>query len=213
MIQALAGFFTYFVILAENGFRPADLVGVRISWDDRNFNELEDSYGQQWVRSGNPFIRTPSWKLRNSCKTEKRTLHSCRLTNRGRSLNSRATQPSSPALWLSSGQILSSARPEGILSTSKAWSKWESSVALGQTKRGPFWSNVRAEARFWWRHPDESVLFFVVSAQQEQDPDIRPVCWDSPGCLPLLLPGNGCGLAHVPHEVCTVYAHVHWTEK
>ncbi|KAF7221976.1 sodium/potassium-transporting ATPase subunit alpha-2 isoform X3 [Nothobranchius furzeri] len=49
MIQALAGFFTYFVILAENGFRPADLVGIRIKWDDREVNDLEDSYGQQWT--------------------------------------------------------------------------------------------------------------------------------------------------------------------
>lgn len=50
MMQALAGFFTYFVILAENGFLPKDLLGIRINWDDREFNDLEDSYGQQWVR-------------------------------------------------------------------------------------------------------------------------------------------------------------------
>ncbi|XP_055084446.1 sodium/potassium-transporting ATPase subunit alpha-2 [Periophthalmus magnuspinnatus] len=49
MIQALAGFFTYFVILAENGFLPSSLVGVRIQWDDREVNDLEDSYGQQWT--------------------------------------------------------------------------------------------------------------------------------------------------------------------
>lgn len=49
MIQALAGFFTYFVILAENGFRPIDLLGIRINWENRHFNDLEDSYGQQWV--------------------------------------------------------------------------------------------------------------------------------------------------------------------
>lgn len=49
MIQALAGFFTYFVILAENGFKPLDLLGIRLYWDDRNLNDLEDSYGQQWV--------------------------------------------------------------------------------------------------------------------------------------------------------------------
>uniref|UniRef100_A0A3Q2NVT3 Sodium/potassium-transporting ATPase subunit alpha n=1 Tax=Fundulus heteroclitus TaxID=8078 RepID=A0A3Q2NVT3_FUNHE len=49
MIQALAGFFTYFVILAENGFHPRDLLGIRIKWDDREYNELEDSYGQQWT--------------------------------------------------------------------------------------------------------------------------------------------------------------------
>ncbi|XP_071656633.1 sodium/potassium-transporting ATPase subunit alpha-3 isoform X3 [Patagioenas fasciata] len=49
MIQALGGFFSYFVILAENGFLPSCLVGIRLSWDDRTINDLEDSYGQQWT--------------------------------------------------------------------------------------------------------------------------------------------------------------------
>ncbi|CAB1417533.1 unnamed protein product [Pleuronectes platessa] len=49
MIQALAGFFTYFVILAENGFLPSTLVGIRVSWDNKYCNDLEDSYGQQWT--------------------------------------------------------------------------------------------------------------------------------------------------------------------
>lgn len=49
MIQALGGFFTYFVIMAENGFLPSLLVGIRLNWDDRSVNDLEDSYGQQWV--------------------------------------------------------------------------------------------------------------------------------------------------------------------
>ncbi|KAJ0059191.1 hypothetical protein NL108_009129, partial [Boleophthalmus pectinirostris] len=49
MIQALAGFFTYFVILAENGFLPYSLVGIRIQWDNREVNDLEDTYGQQWT--------------------------------------------------------------------------------------------------------------------------------------------------------------------
>ncbi|XP_048214150.1 sodium/potassium-transporting ATPase subunit alpha-4 [Perognathus longimembris pacificus] len=49
MIQALAGFFTYFVILAENGFMPFDLPGIRLDWDNRFLNDLEDSYGQQWT--------------------------------------------------------------------------------------------------------------------------------------------------------------------
>uniref|UniRef100_A0A8C9Y8J9 Sodium/potassium-transporting ATPase subunit alpha n=1 Tax=Sander lucioperca TaxID=283035 RepID=A0A8C9Y8J9_SANLU len=49
MIQALAGFFTYFVILAENGFLPKNLVGIRIRWDDREVNDVEDSYGQEWT--------------------------------------------------------------------------------------------------------------------------------------------------------------------
>uniref|UniRef100_A0A673L6A4 Sodium/potassium-transporting ATPase subunit alpha n=1 Tax=Sinocyclocheilus rhinocerous TaxID=307959 RepID=A0A673L6A4_9TELE len=49
MIQALGGFFSYFVILAENGFLPSLLVGIRLNWDDRSMNDLEDSYGQQWT--------------------------------------------------------------------------------------------------------------------------------------------------------------------
>lgn len=48
-MQAVGGFFTYFVILAENGFLPWDLVGIRLGWEDRFLNDLEDSYGQQWV--------------------------------------------------------------------------------------------------------------------------------------------------------------------
>ncbi|NXA52154.1 AT1A1 ATPase, partial [Nothocercus julius] len=49
MIQALGGFFTYFVIMAENGFWPSGLLGIRIQWDDRWINDVEDSYGQQWT--------------------------------------------------------------------------------------------------------------------------------------------------------------------
>ncbi|XP_075761750.1 sodium/potassium-transporting ATPase subunit alpha-1 [Pelodiscus sinensis] len=49
MIQALGGFFTYFVILAENGFLPSSLLGIRVKWDDRWVNDVEDSYGQQWT--------------------------------------------------------------------------------------------------------------------------------------------------------------------
>ena len=49
MIQAAAGFFTYFVILAENGFLPWDLFGLRKSWDSLAINDLEDSYGQEWT--------------------------------------------------------------------------------------------------------------------------------------------------------------------
>uniref|UniRef100_A0AAQ4Q9A5 Sodium/potassium-transporting ATPase subunit alpha n=1 Tax=Gasterosteus aculeatus aculeatus TaxID=481459 RepID=A0AAQ4Q9A5_GASAC len=49
MMQATAGFFTYFVILAENGFLPNDLLGIRVMWDDKMVNDLEDSYGQQWT--------------------------------------------------------------------------------------------------------------------------------------------------------------------
>ncbi|XP_008565452.1 PREDICTED: sodium/potassium-transporting ATPase subunit alpha-3 isoform X2 [Galeopterus variegatus] len=33
----------------ENGFLPSNLVGIRLNWDDRTVNDLEDSYGQQWT--------------------------------------------------------------------------------------------------------------------------------------------------------------------
>merc|ERR1712055_903625 len=49
MIQASAGFFVYFVILAENGFLPGILFGIRKEWDSQAVNDLEDSFGQEWT--------------------------------------------------------------------------------------------------------------------------------------------------------------------
>uniref|UniRef100_F1KRT3 Sodium/potassium-transporting ATPase subunit alpha n=1 Tax=Ascaris suum TaxID=6253 RepID=F1KRT3_ASCSU len=49
MIQASSGFFAYVYIMAENGFLPWDLLGMRSRWDSRAVNDLEDSYGQQWT--------------------------------------------------------------------------------------------------------------------------------------------------------------------
>ena len=49
MIQAAAGFYTYMVILAENGFLPDILFGLRRKWDSKGVNDLEDSYGQEWT--------------------------------------------------------------------------------------------------------------------------------------------------------------------
>merc|ERR1712004_514051 len=49
MIQASAGFFVYFVIMAENGFWPRRLFGLRKQWDSIAVNDLEDSYGQEWT--------------------------------------------------------------------------------------------------------------------------------------------------------------------
>ncbi|UJR34911.1 hypothetical protein I4U23_027689 [Adineta vaga] len=48
-IQAGAGFFTYLVIMAQNGFLPSRLLGLRKSWESREVNDLEDSYGQEWT--------------------------------------------------------------------------------------------------------------------------------------------------------------------
>ncbi|XP_034238988.1 sodium/potassium-transporting ATPase subunit alpha isoform X5 [Thrips palmi] len=49
MIQAAAGFFVYFVIMAENGFLPIKLFGIRKHWDSKAINDLPDSYGQEWT--------------------------------------------------------------------------------------------------------------------------------------------------------------------
>ncbi|KAK3932865.1 Sodium/potassium-transporting ATPase subunit alpha [Frankliniella fusca] len=49
MIQAAAGFFVYFVIMAENGFLPVKLFGIRKQWDSKAINDLTDSYGQEWT--------------------------------------------------------------------------------------------------------------------------------------------------------------------
>lgn len=47
-LQAIAGFFTYFVIMGQNGFLPHDLFLLRKFWDDSSVL-VEDSYGQEWV--------------------------------------------------------------------------------------------------------------------------------------------------------------------
>ena len=49
MMQASAGFFTYFVIMGENGFWMNDLIGIRQQWDSKAVNDVKDSYGQEWV--------------------------------------------------------------------------------------------------------------------------------------------------------------------
>jgi len=56
MIQASAGFFVYFVIMAENGFWPSRLLGLRRPWDSHAVNDLEDSYGQEWTYSNRKIL-------------------------------------------------------------------------------------------------------------------------------------------------------------
>ena len=49
MIESAAGFFTYFVVMGQNGFTPKRLLEIGQYWDDSAINDLEDSYGQEWV--------------------------------------------------------------------------------------------------------------------------------------------------------------------
>lgn len=49
LVHAAAGFFTYFVIMAENGFWPSKLLNLRKFWESRAINDLRDSYDQEWT--------------------------------------------------------------------------------------------------------------------------------------------------------------------
>jgi sodium/potassium-transporting ATPase subunit alpha len=50
MMQVGGGFFMYLIVLAESGFWPTRVFGLRAQWEGRSVNDLEDSYGQEWVR-------------------------------------------------------------------------------------------------------------------------------------------------------------------
>ncbi|XP_034187714.1 sodium/potassium-transporting ATPase subunit alpha [Osmia lignaria lignaria] len=49
MTQSLAGLYTYFMILMLNGFLPDRLLGLRLDWENKSINDLQDSYGQTWT--------------------------------------------------------------------------------------------------------------------------------------------------------------------
>ena len=49
MMVVGAGFFTYFVVMAEHGFMPRRLLGLRHDWDSRAINDLPDSFDQEWT--------------------------------------------------------------------------------------------------------------------------------------------------------------------
>ncbi|MGH0130399.1 UNVERIFIED_CONTAM: hypothetical protein FKN15_018296 [Acipenser sinensis] len=86
MISAVGGFFTYFVILADNGFLPMRLLGIRIEWEDKSLNDLEDSYGQQWTYEQRKVIEFTcqtaffisivivQWAILIICKTRKNSV-------------------------------------------------------------------------------------------------------------------------------------------
>ena len=58
LLQATAGFFTWVVVMADNGFWPSRLVGIRKAWDAAAINDLADSYGQEWVRKPRTYFET-----------------------------------------------------------------------------------------------------------------------------------------------------------
>lgn len=48
MIESLAGFFVYFSVMAEFGFTPKELIGVRQRWENPAVNDIHDRFGQEW---------------------------------------------------------------------------------------------------------------------------------------------------------------------
>lgn len=100
MIQAAAGFFVYFVIMAENGFLPLQLFGIRKQWDSKAVNDLTDSYGQEWV--------SVSCRLALTFRSD--LMLCCRRIVTERPWNTPATLRSSCLSWWCNGPIWSSAR-------------------------------------------------------------------------------------------------------
>lgn len=49
IICTTGAYFTYCVCFAQNGFRPSMLFGLRAAWENPNLDDLQDSYGQEWV--------------------------------------------------------------------------------------------------------------------------------------------------------------------
>lgn len=48
-IQSFAGFTDYFTAMAQEGWFPLLCVGLRSQWEDVYLQDLQDSYGQEWV--------------------------------------------------------------------------------------------------------------------------------------------------------------------
>ncbi|KAJ1175238.1 hypothetical protein NDU88_000529 [Pleurodeles waltl] len=51
IIQSVGAFLCYFTLYAEDGFLPSTMLGLRVDWEKTTYQELEDSYGQEWTYS------------------------------------------------------------------------------------------------------------------------------------------------------------------
>lgn len=49
LMQALGAFLLYFTVYAQQGFWPTSLFNLRVEWETDEVNDLEDTYGQEWV--------------------------------------------------------------------------------------------------------------------------------------------------------------------
>ncbi|XP_013146714.1 PREDICTED: sodium/potassium-transporting ATPase subunit alpha-like [Papilio polytes] len=49
LIEFAAGMYAYFTVMAEHGFYPSDLFGIRERWDNEAVTDVRDSLGQEWT--------------------------------------------------------------------------------------------------------------------------------------------------------------------
>ena len=71
ILEAFAGFFTYIIAMSEAGFWPFRLLDLRQEWDSIAINDVEDSYGQEWVRLFIMYLVLYNLsKYNNSCFTK-----------------------------------------------------------------------------------------------------------------------------------------------
>ncbi|CAG4950106.1 unnamed protein product [Colias eurytheme] len=49
LIEFAAGMFAYFIVMAEHGFYPYQLFGIRQKWDNEAVSDVQDSLGQEWT--------------------------------------------------------------------------------------------------------------------------------------------------------------------
>uniref|UniRef100_A0A2A4JVG5 Sodium/potassium-transporting ATPase subunit alpha n=1 Tax=Heliothis virescens TaxID=7102 RepID=A0A2A4JVG5_HELVI len=49
LIEFAAGMYAYFIVMAEHGFYPSALFGIRQRWDNEAISDLTDSLGQEWT--------------------------------------------------------------------------------------------------------------------------------------------------------------------
>ncbi|CAG7834151.1 unnamed protein product [Allacma fusca] len=61
VIESFAGFFTYFVVMGQNGFKIHRLLGLQAEWDNSSVNDLVDSYGQEWTYHARKQLEHTCW--------------------------------------------------------------------------------------------------------------------------------------------------------
>lgn len=76
-IQSFAGFTDYFTAMAQEGWFPLLCVGLRPHWENHHLQDLQDSYGQEWVSPMTPLFPMPPTQSTPDTQTR------CRLQGKG----------------------------------------------------------------------------------------------------------------------------------